>query len=95
LPDLGEGTYTIEARAFDNLDNKKQARFEVTNDNTGPTVSLDSPFEGSAVQDLVTLTFSASDVSGVQEVKASIRRETTATAYKLVLRRCKQPTMRI
>ncbi|MCE5213639.1 MAG: Ig-like domain-containing protein [Methanobacterium sp.] len=68
---LLDGSYTITAVAYDMVGYYVTDNITVTVDNTGPTVVITDPSDGSSVSGVVNIIATASDVSGVSHVQFS------------------------
>jgi hypothetical protein len=66
---LNDGSHTISAVATDTAGNTRTATISVTVDNNAPTVSISSPAAGATVSGTTTVTATAADTVGVQNVQ--------------------------
>jgi hypothetical protein len=74
---LDDDLYDVIVEARDLLGNIQLTSYQFQVDNNGPTIVLESPSPGSALQNTVHLKVEAVDPSGVQEVHLTIRSGTT------------------
>jgi hypothetical protein len=58
-----DGTYTIEAVAFDRAGNSKSKRVLVTVDNTLPSINIETPADGSYLKGVVSISIAGSDAN--------------------------------
>ena len=74
LTGLADGKYSIDFYSIDNVGNAEIPKTqEVTLDNTPPLLIIETPLQNAALQDGVTFTVSAWDLSAVASVQFSIQ----------------------
>lgn len=71
---LADGEYSIDYNSTDNVGNTEPTNTQkVILDNTAPSLTIETPLQNAALQDGVTFTLSAWDLSGVASVQFSIQ----------------------
>jgi hypothetical protein len=74
LTGIADGTYLIDYNSTDNVGNIETTRtVSITLDNSGPSIVVENPPAGWALQDGVTFIASSSDASGTYSLNFSIR----------------------
>jgi hypothetical protein len=77
---LSDGNHTISAVATDTAGNTRTASISVVVDNNAPTVSISSPSAGATVSGTTTVTATAADAVGVQNVQFRVDGANVGTA---------------